>query len=47
MVFCKQEWWAKFDVYFSDNFGIFGKKPRGGGGLTLKRKNEKSAHFVF
>jgi len=36
----------KFDAYFSDIFGILGKKP-GGGGLTPKGKITKLAHFVF
>ena len=39
---------SKFDAYFSDIFGIWGKNPGGGGGgLTPKEKITKPAHFVF
>ena len=38
---------VKFDAYFSDIFGILGKKPGGGGGLAPKGKIPKPAHFVF
>ena len=37
---------SKFVAYFSNLFGILGKKT-GGGGLTPKGKITKPAHFVF
>ena len=36
---------SKFDAYFKEILGIWGKKP--GGGLTLKGKIAEPAHFVF
>lgn len=46
-VFRRQEVVFKFDAYFSEIFGILGKKPGGGGGLTPKGTITKPAHFIF
>jgi len=37
----------KFDAYFSDIFGDFGEKNRGGGGLTPKGKSQNWPTLSF